>query len=341
MDTETRKLVTLVAAGLGAVVGVAALARRVREYPLAGKSVLITGGSRGLGLALAREFGRAGARLAICARDGDELERAEADLSARGYPVFPALCDVTSRDQVERTVAAVEERFGAVDVLVNNAGMIQVGPMEVQTLEDYEAAMDVHFWGPLYAIRAALPGMLARRQGRIMNVSSIGGKIAVPHMLPYSASKFALVGLSEGLRAELAKDGIAVTTVCPGLMRTGGHRNAMFKGQNEAEYAWFTIGDSLPGATVSAENAARQIVAACRRGDAELVIGLPAALVVAFHGAFPGLTADLMSVMNRMLPGPGGIGTEQRKGAESETPLTRSWLTALSRRAAAAHNENG
>src|SRR5262249_29078614 len=143
---------------------------------------------------------------------------------------------------------------------VNNAGIIQVGPMETMTLADYQEAMRVHYWGPLYTALAVLPQMKQRRAGRIVNITSIGGKVAVPHLLPYVGSKFALVGLSEGLRAELMKDGILVTTVVPGLMRTGSPRNAFFKGQNEAEYAWFKIGDSIPVLTTSAERAARRIV---------------------------------------------------------------------------------
>src|SRR6185437_14182851 len=177
----------------------------------------------------------------------------------------------------------VHSRFGAVDVLVNNAGVIQVGPIEVMTHEDFELAMQAHFWGPLNTIMAALPGMRQRRSGRIVNISSIGGKVSVPHLVPYSASKFALVGLSEGLQAELAKDGIKVTTVCPGLMRTGSPRNADFKGKHRAEYAWFSISDALPGASMSAERAARQIIAACRRGDAEIILSLPANVAAKVH----------------------------------------------------------
>src|SRR5437868_10247139 len=178
---------------------------------------------------------------------------------------------------------AARARFGRIDVLVNNAGTIEVGPMEVMTLDDYEKAMRTHFWGPLYMVLAVLPEMRARKEGRIVNVSSIGGKISVPHLLPYCASKFALTGFSEGLRAELAKDGIVVTTVCPGLMRTGSPLNAFFKGQHQAEYAWFSISDSLPISSISAQRAARQIVRACKNGDAEVILSVPAQLAALFH----------------------------------------------------------
>jgi NAD(P)-dependent dehydrogenase (short-subunit alcohol dehydrogenase family) len=329
----------LAAAGAGALLAARALYRRWREYDLRGKAVLITGGSRGLGLVLAREFAAEGADVAVCARDRDELERARADLAARGASVLAFPCDVTDRAQVKEMVEVVTRRFGSIDVLVNNAGVIQVGPLEVMTLEDFEQAMAVHFWGPLYTTLAVLPQMRARRDGRIVNISSIGGKISVPHLLPYSASKFALVGLSDGLRAELSKDNVVVTTVCPGLMRTGSPRNATFKGQHRAEYAWFSISDALPVSSIGAERAARQIISACKRGQAELVISAQAVLAVKFRALFPEAAADILALANRLLPGPGGIGRGRAKGKESESPLAPSLLTTLGEWAAQRNNE--
>lgn len=325
MQTTTTQKLLVAGAGIGLGLAARALLRRATAYDLRGKTVLITGGSRGLGLTLARTFAAEGASLVICARDPEELERAREDLVQRGASVLAVPCDVTDRLQVETLVQAARQQFGTIDVLVNNAGLIQVGPMEVQTLEDYEAAMQTHFWGPLYTILAVLPEMRERRAGRIVNISSIGGKISVPHMLPYSASKFALVGLSEGLRAELSKDGIQVTTVTPGLMRTGSPLQASFKGQHEKEFTWFAISDSLPVLSISAVKAAEEIVTACRRGDAALTLTLPAQLAIPFHGVFPGLTADLLGVVNRLLPGPGGIGIGTALGVESQTPAANRW----------------
>ncbi len=248
-------------------------------------------------------------------------------------------CDVTERTQVKELVSVVSEHFGGIDVLVNNAGVIQVGPIEVMTIEDYEEAMQTHFWGPLYATLAVLPEMRARREGRIVNISSIGGKISVPHLVPYSASKFALVGLSEGLRAELKKDGVIVTTVCPGLMRTGSPRNAVFKGRHRAEYAWFSISNALPVSAMKAERAARQIIAACKRGDAEVVLSIQAELVAKFHGLFPGLTADLLGLVNYLLPEAGGIGRRRAFGKDSQSGWSPSLLTVLNERAAEQNNE--
>jgi NAD(P)-dependent dehydrogenase (short-subunit alcohol dehydrogenase family) len=254
------------AAGLGWA-GRAAV-RAARRLCLADKVVVLTGGSRGLGLVLARQLAAARARLVICARDADELERARVELVIRGAEVRALRCDVTERGQVEEMMQRVVDDLGGIDILINNAGVIEVVPAEVMTLADYEEALRTHFWGPLYTISAALPHLRRRPAGRIVNIASIGGKISVPHLVPYSVSKFALVALSEGLRAELLKDGIYVTTVIPGLMRTGSPRNATFKGQHRAEYAWFSISDSLPLVSISAEHAARRIIDACRHGDA-------------------------------------------------------------------------
>ncbi|HEX8351823.1 MAG TPA: SDR family NAD(P)-dependent oxidoreductase [Pyrinomonadaceae bacterium] len=339
MKDGLRDALKLAAAGAGAYIAARAVYRRLSEYDFAGKTVLITGGSRGLGLVLARGFAAEGANVAVCARDPRELERARTDLAARGANVFAFPCDVTDRAQVRETVDVVTRHFGRVDVLVNNAGVIQVGPLETMTLEDFEQAMAVHFWGPLYATLAVLPQMRARGEGRVVNVSSIGGKLGVPHLVPYSASKFALAGLSDGLRAELSKDGVVVTSVFPGLMRTGSPRNATFKGQHRAEYAWFAISDSLPVSSINAERAASQIIDACRRGRAELVITTQAQAAVKFRALFPEATADLLGVVNRLLPGPGGIGRRRAKGKESESALAPSVLTTLTEWAARRNNE--
>jgi short-subunit dehydrogenase len=332
-------LFVAVGAALGAVALARAMARSRRQFDFRGAVAVVTGGSRGLGLVLARELARQGAKVAICARDGAELERARTQLQASGAEVLALACDVTARDQVDAMLAEVRSRLGPVDVLVNNAGTIQVGPMEEMTAEDYEHALRVHFWGPLYTTFGVLPEMRRRRAGRIVNIASIGGKISIPHLLPYSASKFALVGFSEGLRGALARDDVYVTTVCPGLMRTGSPRNAWFKGQHREEFAWFSVADALPVVTMAATRAARRIVAACRDGDAELLMPFSTMAAVKLNALLPGVGADIMSLAERLLPGPGGIGTEMRRGAESESGWSPSVLTILGDRAAARNNE--
>jgi len=315
--------------------------RRHRAYDFGSKSVIITGGSRGLGLVMARELADEGARLTLIARNEDELARAADDIRTRQpfADVLTVVGDIRRRYEAERAIAQVVERYGRIDVLINNAGIIQVGPLDHMKLADYEDAMATHFWGPLYMVVASLPHMRRQGDGRIVNISSIGGRISVPHLVPYSASKFALVGLSDGLRVELARDNITVTTVCPGLMRTGSPVNAMFKGQRPQEFAWFAISDSLPLTSIDARRAARQIIDACRHGDAELVITLQAKLAILARTLAPELFSDIMTLINQLLPGPAPGGDEARPGRENTSEWAPSRLTEPSDRAAEANNE--
>ncbi len=341
--TEQQKRAALLvgAAGMGLML-VARAWRRRDPYDFSGKSVVITGGSRGLGLVMARELADQGARITLIARDEQELARAADDIHSRQpfADVLTVVADVRRRFDAERATVQILERFGRIDVLINNAGIIQVGPADHMKVADYEDAMNTHFWGPLYMILAAVPHMRRQGEGRIVNISSIGGRVSVPHLLPYSASKFALTGLSDGLRTELADDNIVVTTVCPGLMRTGSPVNAMFKGRRPQEYAWFAISDSLPFASIDARRAARQIISACRYGDAELVITVQAKLAILARNLVPELFADTMTIMNRLLPqSTGPDGDRAAPGKESESEWAPSALTETTYRAAEDNNE--
>ncbi|MGG6265078.1 SDR family NAD(P)-dependent oxidoreductase [Leptolyngbya sp. AN03gr2] len=308
-------------------------------YDLNGKITLITGGSRGLGLVMARQLIALGAKVAICARDAEELQRARTELEQRGGEVLALTCDVTDQAQVNQMIRQVREHWGAIDILINNAGTDIIGPVESLTVQDYDDLMKLHFWASLYTMNAVVPEMQARKAGRIVNVSSVGGKIASPHMVAYCASKFALVGLSEGMRAELAKDGISVTTVCPGFIRTGVLDHGIIKGQHKKEFAWFSIGDSLPIVAASAEKVARTTIAAFRRGQAEVIVPFPTWLTVKLYGLSPALMTNLLGVVNRLLPKPGGIGTERAFGKDSHSAWSDSVLTELSDRAARQNNE--
>lgn len=329
-----------------AVLGAAAASasyflRARRRISFHGKTVLISGASRGLGLELARCFAREGAHVVLLARERDELRNAASEFLDRGGAATVLECDVRKPDEVKKTVGEVIERRGAIDVLINNAGIIQVGPMEHMQREDFIDAMDVHFWGPLSLLQEVVPHMKSRGAGRIVNIASIGGKVAVPHLLPYVASKFALVGLSEGLRPELAKDGIYVTTVCPGLMRTGSHLNALFKGDHEKEFALFSIANALPLLSTSSEKAARQIVEACRHGRAEIFITPQARLLDIVNCLFPGLVAESLALVNRALPGVRDRrGDILKRGWESRSRLAPSFLTRRADRAAARNQEH-
>ncbi len=336
---DLKKAGMLAGAAGAALLGGRALYRRAKSEELRGKVVLITGGSRGLGFVLAQEFAREGARVVICGRDADTLKRAKNILQQDGAEALAIRCDVGRRQQVESMIEQVLHRLGGIDILVNNAGIIQVGPLEEQRVEDFQEAMDVMFWGVVYPTLVVLPHMRSNKKGRIVNITSIGGRMSVPHLVPYSAAKFAAVGFSEGLRAEAAKHGIKVTTVVPGLMRTGSHLNAYFKGQHKKEFAWFSMGAAMPLVSIEARRAARKILDAVKPGDSDLVLTPQAKLAALLHGIAPGLMADVLGVVDRILPGPGGVGPEKRKGKESASAVSQSLLTRAGRKAAQRYNE--
>jgi NAD(P)-dependent dehydrogenase (short-subunit alcohol dehydrogenase family) len=202
MGTASRvALATLVAGG---ALAARDLWRRQPEEDLHGEVAVVTGGSRGLGFLLARE----GCRVAVCARDTQELARAERLLTEEGLEIMPLTCDVSDRLQVGEMLSQVDAELGPVDVLLNNAGIIQVGPLAAMDEADFRRSLDIMFWGVVRPTLGVLPSMRRRRRGRIVNITSIGGKIAVPRLLPYCSAKFAAVGFSEGLRAELRGSGV-------------------------------------------------------------------------------------------------------------------------------------
>jgi short-subunit dehydrogenase len=312
---------------------------RTASYPLREKVVLITGGSRGLGLVLARHICAQGGNVALIARDAEELARAKSDLATRRNTVMTIQCDLLDSEQIQAAVRRVIDRFGKIDILINNAGIIEVGPLEHLMREDFERAIRLHFWAPFELISQIVPEMRIWGGGRIVNISSIGGKVAMPHMASYSASKFALTGFSDAIRAELARDNIHVTTVAPGLMRTGSHVNAKFKGRHDDEFAWFAASAGAPLISMNADRAARKILAACRRGQPSLTLTFAARKIVLGNALFPNLTGYLMKFVNRLLPGTGDEqGNESRAG--SEVPRrTPGWMTRLADRATQKNNE--
>ncbi|HEX3619186.1 MAG TPA: SDR family oxidoreductase [Candidatus Udaeobacter sp.] len=312
---------------------------RTARYPLRDKIVVITGGSRGLGLVLARYVCGGGGHVALIARDPEELARAKADLAPHGTVVLTIECDLLDSEQIRSAVRRIIDRFGKIDILINNAGIIEVGPLEHMRPEDFDRAMRLHFWAPFELISQIVPEMCIWGGGRIVNISSIGGKIAVPHMASYSASKFALTGLSDAVRAELARDNIHVTTVAPGMMRTGSHVNAKFKGQHDKEFAWFAASAGAPLLSMNANRAARKILAACRRGQPSLTLSFAARAAILGNALFPNLTGYAMKLANRLLPGAGGEeGTESQAGSQLRR-LTPERLTKLADRATEKNNE--
>lgn len=227
---------------LGLVGSILAWRQSRRPGEISGKVAVVTGGSRGLGFLLARKLALQKCTVVICARNADTLERARTELlRATGAEVLAIPADVADQVQVDRVIQTALSRFGSVDILVNNAGVIQVGPVETMTLDDFRQAMDLMYWGMVYASLAVLPHMRSRGWGRIVNITSIGGKISVPHLVPYSGAKFAAVGFSQGLAAEVRDAGIRVTNCSPGLMHTGSYLHVQFTGRQADELTF--LGD--------------------------------------------------------------------------------------------------
>jgi short-subunit dehydrogenase len=326
-----------------AVVGVSAVgtmvAARLRRGSLRGKTALITGGSRGLGLLIAEELAERGARIVISARDEAQLTRARTRLQRYGVQVLAVRADLERRSDVRNLVVRAREAFDDVDILVNNAGVMEVGPAAEMIEGSYARAMAVHFWAPLTLMQEVIPAMRAKGSGHIINISSIGGILAIPHMLPYCASKFALRGLSEGMSAELAGDGISVTTVCPGLMRTGSTRHALFRGQREREHALFSVMSALPAFSMSARRAARKIVSAGLRGTPHLTLTWQAKLASLVHGMAPAFTGHVTRAATRALPAATNRYHSAIPGHAVEPKVVPDWIDAINERAAAKYNE--
>ncbi len=320
MSTSAAARATRITLGLSAIAAAWCLRPRPEVPSKHRPIVLITGGASGLGLELARVYGRAGARLVLSSRKQASLYQARRTLLSEGAVANPAdililPADLSDKAEASGMVQLALDHLERIDVLINCAGVIEVGPIEDQPLEAFESAMANNFFTALYTTQAALPHLLrqpalAGRRGRrasVVNISSIGGKMAVPHLLPYTASKFALTGYSEGLHAELRSKGIRVTTVCPGLMRTGSQVRAKFVGNVEKEQAWFDLSATTPGVAASITHAARRIRNAQIAGCAEITITPQAWLAARVTGLAPGLTALASSFANQhLLPAPIG-----------------------------------
>lgn len=313
--------------------------RPAHQYSFKGKSVVITGGSRGLGLAIAQTLLREGASVTLLARDESELAQAKILLRDQfeNAGILTIACDVTQPLELEQAIAQAESTFGRLDVLVNCAGSIAVGPFNTMEFPDFDAQLNLQLKAVIQATRLVIPAFRRVGGGRIVNVSSIGGMVPVPHMTTYCAAKFALTGLSESMAAELAPDNIKITTVLPGLMRTGSPIQAVFKGDYEKEYAWFAAGDVMPGLSVSAQEAAMRIMEGARNGDAQVVFPWITKVGIIGHAFFPETYALFARQAARFMPKSDSL--VRKTGAQSQGWLERQlWYKPLKSREEIAEN---
>ncbi|MFH8570070.1 SDR family NAD(P)-dependent oxidoreductase [Streptomyces sp. NPDC017993] len=312
-----------------------------------GLTAVVTGGSRGLGLLMGRQLARRGCDVVLLARDEPELARAVGQLkNTVGGSVRGAVCDVRDRAAVQEEFERIAGRHGGIDIVIANAGIIQVGPADALGRDGFEESLDSIFRGALNTALEALPYL--RRSdagGRLGLIGSIGGLIAVPHLLPYSCAKAAVAALAEGLHAEESAHGVTVTGVHPGLMRTGSHLHAYFGGDKRREYAWFSALAGAPVLSMDAERAAERIVSGLQRRRTRIVLTPAARLGAVMHGVAPVTTTRLMSVMVRALPSGGGRGTDEGATVEAfgqpPAPRLRAVVSALNERAADRFNQRG
>jgi short-subunit dehydrogenase len=198
-------------------------------------TVLITGASQGIGKATALLFARKGYDLVLAARQADRLTAVGQEVQALGRAALTVPTDVTDAGQVNALVNKALEQYSAIDVLINNAGIYISGPAEQFSLEDWHKAIDLNLWGYIHTIHALLPHFLERGSGTIVNLSSIGGKVPAPYLVPYSTSKFAVTGLTESLYSELKPKGIHVCGIYPNLIKSSFMERAIFRGKDEED----------------------------------------------------------------------------------------------------------
>lgn len=256
---------------------------------LRGRNALLTGASRGIGVHIARALAAEGVNLALVARSREPIERLAGELAGRGIQATALACDLESADSA-RLVADVEQRLGTLDILVNNAALDLVGAYVTQDDASLERVLRLDLLQPMQLARAALPGMLARRCGHIVNIASLAGKNAAPYNVSYGAAKGGLIAFSHSLRAELHDSGVGVSVVCPGFIAEEG----MFADMSRPHGVKVSplIGTSRP------EQVARAVVRAIAKDRAEILVNPgPIRLVQVFNQLAPDVMARIQDRM--------------------------------------------
>lgn len=251
------------------------------------KVVIITGGSSGIGKALAAEFGRRGSRVLITGRDGDALEQAVAELRQKGIDVAGFRADVSRQEDNRLMAEEAVKRFGKIDILINNAGISMRALFSEVELDVIRKVMEINFFGVLYATRYCLPEII-RNKGSVIGISSVAGFRGLPGRAGYSSSKFALNGFLEVLRTELLKSGVHVLTACPGFTASGIRQRSLTKDGTPQK-----VSPRNEEKMMTAEECARHIYRATVKRKRIIILTAQGKLAVWLNKLFPGL-ADRM-----------------------------------------------
>ena len=254
-------------------------------------TVLITGASQGIGRATALLFAQKGYDLVLAARQADRLQTVAQEVQALGRSALAVPTDVKEPEQVNTLAQKALAQYGSIDVLINNAGIYLSGPVEEFSLSDWHQAIDTNLWGYIHMIQALLPQFLERGSGTIVNLSSIGGKVPIPYLVPYSTSKFAVTGLTEALHSELAPKGIQVCGIYPSVIKSSLMERAIFRGKNDqdAQARREQLDQVLSTPVVEKpEDVAKAIWDAVKNQKSEVLVG-SANMSKAAYRLFPGL----------------------------------------------------
>jgi short-subunit dehydrogenase len=247
------------------------------------KVVLITGASSGIGRASAIQFAKKGAVIILIARNKDKLVQTDKDLKKFNVSTFVCECDVSDKTQVEKMSKIVLEKYGSIDILVNNAGFAIYGSVSNLTIEEIESQMATNYFGMIYCIKNFLPSMIKKKMGHIVNVASVAGSFGLPGIASYCASKFAILGFSEGLKHELKGTGIGVTVVSPIMVRT-----------NFFDHSSFEKMPKYSPTSLNAETVANAILKASNSPRLEIIVPSVVRVVVWMKSTFPYLINPIL-----------------------------------------------
>ena len=241
------------------------------------KVVLITGASSGIGKQTAIEFAKLGSSIILVARRKNKLEQVENELKQFNVNTLVCVCDVSKKAQVDELSKIVLQKFDSVDILVNNAGFAIYGSVSDLSINEIESQMETNYFGMIYCVKNFLPLMLKKKSGHIVNVASVGASFSVPGVSSYCATKFAMLGFSEGLKHELYGTGVGLTVVSPIMVRT-----PLFEHPSFTNFSKFSTGVSL-----SSETVAKTIIKASNSSRLEIVVPSVARAVIWFKQTFP------------------------------------------------------